>query len=65
MIDDLEGLWKGMVWLILGFCPGICVLGLRKTLRNLNQNSESLGQDSDSQNPQLSGHKAGVPGFQV
>jgi hypothetical protein len=53
--------WKGCgrkrSWLNLRYYPGICVEGLRKTMKNLSQDSRSPGRDLNPGHPE---YEAGV-----
>jgi hypothetical protein len=53
--------WKGfgrkLSWCNRRYYPGICLEGLRKTTKNLSQDSQSLGQDL---NPGPPKYNAGV-----
>jgi hypothetical protein len=55
MNNELERMWKEAV--VAQYYPGICLEGMRKTMKNLIEDSQSLGQDM-KQRP--SEYEAGV-----
>jgi hypothetical protein len=47
MVDELESIWKQVVVAYSGYCPGICLEGLRKITENLSQFTQHSIQDSN------------------
>jgi hypothetical protein len=56
-IKNWKESWRKRPWPNLRYCPGICLQGLRKTTRNLNQDSRSPQRDL---NPGPLEYEAGV-----
>jgi hypothetical protein len=50
--NELKSLWKEAVWSDSRHCPGVFLEGLAKTMKNLRQDSQSLGQELTSESPQ-------------
>jgi hypothetical protein len=46
MDDELKRIWKEVVVAELRYYPGICMEGMRKTMKNYGQDSHCLGPGS-------------------
>jgi hypothetical protein len=57
MNDELERIWKEAVVAHLRYYPGICLMGLRKTMKTLSYDSLSSGRDLNPTPPE---YEAGV-----
>jgi hypothetical protein len=55
--NEFERMWKKRSWPNLRYYSGICLEGLRKTTKNLSQDSRSPGRDLDPGPPE---YEAGV-----
>jgi hypothetical protein len=42
--NELESMWRKVVMVNLRFYPGIWLVGLRKTMKNLSHDNQSPGQ---------------------
>jgi hypothetical protein len=52
MNDELEGCERKWLWPNLRYYPGICLKGLRKTMKPLDQDSHSPGRHLNPRPPQ-------------